>query len=207
MTNPSFNKFYGMQFIPYNIIYHLITDNKAENFWKILYYNTPDCLSKPNLTLSQKRNLIWAPKQTPNGMILPDRQEDYNIYLTYLVGNMQLDGKTILKIYQLDNNPINKYISTLSYEIDIITGYKIPIIDYEGIPVNRCEALEYELLNCLNGADVAGAGLLQFNTDLDGGRLDKARANVGNNSTFSGLSLIMSVQLSNVSSNNLCSIT
>lgn len=204
MTDPSFNRFNGMQFIPYNIIYHLMTNSQSENFWKILYYPTPDCLNQPNLTLSQKRSLIWSPKQTSSGMVLDGRQDNYNIFLTYLVGDMQLEGKTILKIYQCDNNPINKDIATLSYEIDMITGYKISIIDYDGIPVNRCEALEYEILQCLNGVDVAGAGFLQFNTSLNGGRLDKARANIGNNSTFSGISLILSVQITDSNSGASC---
>src|SRR5574344_981576 len=110
MMNSIYNSFDSMPLIPYNIIAYLMQNSQAENFWKLLYYPTYNALLQPNLTLLQKKELIWK-KQ--------DRQEDCNIYLTYLVSNMQLDAKTILKLYQYENNPINKNIATLTYEFDI----------------------------------------------------------------------------------------
>ena len=191
-----FNNFTNMPYIPYNIIAYLVQNSKAENFWKLLYYPNYNALSQPNLTMAQKSSLIWKNQ---------DRQENYNIYLTYLVSNMQLDAKTVLKLYQYENNPINKIKSTLNYEFDILMGAKIAMVDYNGIPCNRAEAIEAEVLNCLNGADVAGAGLLQFNADLDGGHIAKSRFNIGNNSTFTGISFIMSVQWVGVRNDTECS--
>lgn len=192
----SYNIFSNMPYIPYNIISYLAQSSNGDNIFKILYYNTYDCLSKPNLTLSQKMGMIWKNN---------DNQEDYNIYLTYLVGDMQLESKTILKLYQYKNAPIHKNLATLTYAFDILMGQKIAMIDYNGIPVNRIEALEYEILKCLNGKDIGGSGYIQFNQDLDGGGLDSARFNIGNNSTFTGVSLLMSVQISGVSDNAECS--
>lgn len=184
--NAIYNKFDSMPYIPYNIIVHLANDVNAENVWKILYYSTFDCISKPNLTLKQKMGMIWGGE---------DRQENYNIFLTYLVGNMQIDAKTIMKLYQYDVNPVNKNIATAVYEIDLLMGQKTAMIDYNGIPCNRVEVLETELLKSLNGADVAGAGLLTFDTELS--RLCRSGFNIGNNSTFIGISMRLAVQVSN----------
>lgn len=186
MMNSIYNSFDSMPLIPYNIIAYLAQNSQAENFWKLLYYPTYDCLSKPNLTLSQKISMIWKNQ---------DRQEDYNIYLTYLVGNMQLDAKTILKIYQYDNNPINKNIAVSAYEFDILYGQKIAMVEYNGAPCNRAEVLEMELLKSLNGQVVSNAGKFVFDSDMS--RLCRARFNIGNNSTFTGISLIFATQVAN----------
>ena len=185
MNNTIYNKFSTMPYIPYNIIAFLAKSPKAENLWKILAYNTYDCLAKPNLTLKEKMNLIW------NGQ---DRQENYNIFLTYLVGNMQIEAKTILKLFQYDVAPINKNISTVTYEFDILIGQKTAMIDYYGIPCNRAEVFESELLRILNGTDIGGVGLLSFDMQLS--RSARTYFNIGNNSTFTGISLIMAIQVS-----------
>lgn len=190
-----FNTFLNMPYIPYNIIAYLMKNSQAENFWKLLYYNTPDCLSKPNLTLAQKSALIWSPKQTDNGLVLPDRQGDYSIFLTYLVGNMEIEARTVMKLYQYKNKPVDFTTATVQYAFDILMGQKIAIIDYNGVPCNRAEVIEAELLSCLNGADVSGAGYLQFNGKLDGAHEAQARFDIGNNSTFTGISFLMGIQI------------
>lgn len=181
-----YNSFDSMPLIPYNIIVALATSSKAENLWKLLYYPTYDALSQPNLTLAQKMSLVWKNQ---------DRQENYNVFLTYLVGNMELDAKTLLKIYQCDNNPVNKNIATVSYEFDILMGQKIAIVEYKGVPCNRAEVFEQLLIAALNGAVVSGAGKFVFDSNLS--RLCRGRFNIGNNSTFTGISLIFATQVAN----------
>ena len=62
-----FNKFTGLPFIPYRIV-EALTEN--ENLFKLLKYNSYDCLSAENLTLDETLAMVW--KDQPN-------MEDYNI--------------------------------------------------------------------------------------------------------------------------------
>lgn len=188
ISTPIFNKFDSMPKIPYKIIEHLMssTNESSENIWKLLYYNTSDALSQPNLTFDQKKSIIWKGKEPQN---------NFNIYLTYLVENMQLETKSILKVYKVDGNPINRNISTVCYEIDILIGGKIAIVDWDNVPCNRAELIETMLLQTLNGVDVNGAGFFQYNNELSG--LCGSRFNIGNNSTFTGISLVFAVQVAN----------
>ena len=64
------NKFLSMPYIPFRIVMALLEN---DNFCKLVYYNTMDALSRPNLTPAQKRQLIWDGE---------DNMEDYNIFLS-----------------------------------------------------------------------------------------------------------------------------
>ncbi len=192
MNKPIFNSFDTLPFIPYNIISHLAQDPNAENFWKLIYYNEYDCLSQPNLTLAQKVSLIW------NGYD-GKKQEDCNIFLTFQVEDMQTDARTFLKLYKVHSDPINRNVATLAYNFDIQFGGKIAIVQYEGIPCNRADLVEMEILKSLNGADVAGAGFLQYNDDLS--NLCQSRFNLGNNTNYTGVCVVMAVQISSAVSN------
>ncbi|MGL4453542.1 MAG: hypothetical protein ACRCTZ_20475, partial [Sarcina sp.] len=157
-------------------------------FWKILKYPTYDCISKPNLTIEEKSMMIWKNQ---------DNSQDYNIFFNNVVDNMILDSKTLLKLYKFDGSPETHIVSTLSYQFDFLYGTKISIIDYYGIPCNRGDALEAEILKTLNGVEVSGVGMLQYNRRLS--RLCRSFTNYGNSSTFSGNSIVMATLSSDLS--------
>ena len=48
------NKFLSMPYIPFKIIMALLEN---DNFCKLIYYNTIDALSQPNLTMTQKKEI------------------------------------------------------------------------------------------------------------------------------------------------------
>lgn len=181
----AFNLYQGMPFIPYKIIQYLALNN--ENIWKILKYDDYDCLSKPNLTLAEKMDLVWNRQ---------GNQEDYNVFFTQLVENSILESTTILKIYKIITTPRDSIHGVAGYEFDILYGGKIALIDYDGIPCNRGDVMESEILQTLNGADVGGVGLLQFNAKLTS--MSRSNLNLGNSKTFTGTSLIMGVELIDV---------
>ena len=54
-----YNSLSRLPSIGYNILVYLAREPSAENIWKMLKYNDYDCLSKPNLTFSEKMELIW----------------------------------------------------------------------------------------------------------------------------------------------------
>lgn len=185
-----FNKFTSLPFIPYRIIVALM---KNDNFFKLLKYNTYDALSKPNLTDDEKAEMIC---KDDNNM------HDFNIFLTNIEPNELVKSKTILKLYRYDTMPDNGFLSTICYKFDILYGTKNAMVDYEGVPCARVDVMEMELMKTLNGADVAGVGLLQFNHELS--RLSRSTLNIGNNYTFTGTSIIMATQLADVQGDGLC---
>lgn len=179
-----FNKFTGLPFIPYRIVEKL-TEN--ENLFKLLKYNTYDCLGSDNLTLDEKLAMVW--KDQPN-------MEDYNIFLTNIEANELSDSKTFLKIYKYDMLPDNPVLSTVAYKFDVLYGTKNALVEYQGVPCNRSDVIEMEIMKTLNGADVAGVGMLQFNHELS--RLCRSMMTIGNNDTFTGTTIIMATQLADL---------
>ena len=94
------NTFTSMPFIPYKIIGELIYN---ENLFKLIYYDTYDCLSKPNVPIGKKSDLIWQHNKN---------MEDCNIFLTNTKSDIMTDSKTILQLYRYSTVPKNLYIST-----------------------------------------------------------------------------------------------
>lgn len=182
-----YNQFDNLPYVPYNIIVKLFEN---DNLWKMIYYNTYDCLSQAPLTMEQKSDLIWKDQ---------DRMEDYNIFLSSLNENMLPESKTFIKLYNLDMSPDNHIVSTVAYQFEIFCGGKISMIDYNGIPANRLDVIKMEVLKVLNGEDVAGVGVLQFNSKLT--RLCRSGSGtLGDGRKFHGTNLVMATQISSVSS-------
>ena len=186
-----YNNFKMMPYIPYKIIEYLAYNN--ENLWKILKYNTYDCLSEPDLTFNEKMELIWS---------YQGNQEDYRIFITALVENMIPISETMIKIYKditVPRTPIN---AVAGYEIDILYGGKISLIEYNGIPCNRGDVCEAEILSTLNGVEVNGVGRLEFNTQ----KISSSRSalNIGDNKSFTGTSLLLAVDISDIGDDSSC---
>lgn len=186
----SFNKFTSLPFIPYRIVTTLMNN---DNFFKLLKYNTYDALSKPNLTEDEKLELICKDE---------DDMHNFNIFFTNVEPNELVKSKTILKIYRYDTMPDNYALATICYKFDILYGTKNAMVDYQGVPCARIDVMEMELMKTLNGADVAGVGMLQFNHELS--RLSRSTLNIGNNYTFTGTSIIMATQIADTQGVGTC---
>lgn len=183
----SFNQFNSLPYIPYNIISHLAQDPKADGLWKLLKYNGADALSQPSLTLKEKLALVW--KGQP-------KQNEYSVFFTRLVEDEQLEERSLIKIYNADTLPENHLKSICSYAFDILTGAKTTVVDYEGVPCSRIDVMEMFLLQSLNGIEVSGVGVLQFNHGLS--RLSRSTYGIGNNTSYIGTQLIMGVIVSDI---------
>ena len=186
-----YNKYISMPYIPYRIIEYLANNN--ENLWKILKYNTYDCLSEDDLTFEEKMELVWSHEAN---------QEDYKIFLTALVENMIPVSGTIIKIYKEMTLPRNHINAVAGYEIDILYGGKISLVEYNGIPCNRGDVCEAEILSTLNGVEVDGVGKLEFSMKKLGS--SRSSLNIGDNKSFTGTSLLMGVDISDIGDNSSC---
>ena len=180
-----FNNFAMLPSVPYNIIMTLAQNN--ENIFKMLKYNTYDCLSQPSLTFEEKMEMIYKNQ---------DQQQDYRIFLNPLVENMQYDATTILKCFRYDNWPKNHLIAVVVYEFDILFGDKIAMVEYNGIPCNRADVMEMEIMKTLNGADIGGIGQFQFNADLS--QYCRSRMALNNTRNYNGCTIFMAVQIGSI---------
>lgn len=191
-VNTTFNRFRNMPYIPYNIMIYLANEPKAENLFKILKYPTMDCLSQLNLTLEEKMSMIWL--DSP-------QQQDFYIFFTPKVENMEASAKTYIKLYNVEIVPTDVHKAIVCYEFDLQMKGKIDVInvptEYGDIPCNRVEVMQQIILECLNGADVKSVGGLQFSNQLS--RLCRGRNDLSNNKDTVGSSLIMAVMVVDIS--------
>lgn len=176
-----FNSMSSLPYIPYNILTYLAMND--EILWKLLAYNGYDALSQPDLTFSEKMDLVW--KTGP--------QEQFGVFFTPLVEDAIPESKCILKIYNYYTHASDLYNGTVVYAFDFLYGGQMSLVEYNGVPVSRGDLFENRILEILNGAIVGGVGKLMFFDDMS--RYDLAKATIGNSKTFTGMLLYMSVMV------------
>ena len=177
MERLAYNKFTEFSNLCYNILAYLMVQN--EDIWKLLKYDTPDALSKPNLTLEEKRKMIYD----GNG-----DSEHYNVYRSPFVDEAFTEQTSQLRIYALTINPKNRSLATIDLNIDCITHTKLVNIDGGK---SRVELMVEEVLKTLNGQEIDGVGKLFF--DAREAMYDGARFSLFNNRYFYGCQITMSV--------------
>lgn len=176
--------------IPYNILTYLAKEEQI--LWKLLAYNSYDALSKPDLTFSEKMDLIW--KEGP--------QEPYSVFMTNIIDDAIPESKTILKIYNYYIHAKDLYLAPTVYAFDILYGPKMSLVEYNGIPVSRADLFVNRILTLLNGVEVGGVGKLVFFDDMS--RYDLGRTVIGNSKTFTGYQLFLSVNVGDTGKDEGC---
>lgn len=185
-----YNSLSALPSIPYNILTYLAQEEQI--LWKLLYYNSYDALSKPDLTFSEKMDLIW--KEGP--------QEPYSVFMTNIIDDAIPESKTILKIYNYYIHAKDLYLAPTVYAFDILYGPKMSLVEYNGIPVSRSDLFVNRILTLLNGVEVGGVGKLVFFDDMS--RYDLGRTVIGNSKTFTGYQLFLSVNVGDTGRDEGC---
>lgn len=168
-------------YMPYLILNKLLTSNN-ENIFKLLKYPTYDALTKDNLTIKEKRDMIWK---------YGNNQQEYNIFLIPFEEDMNEKTTTILKIWDRIIVPTNHLLADIVFEFDIITHNKIGMVEYNGYPCSRIDVLRTEIIKELNGAEVNGVGTLQFNRGLNSWCKAESGSNMGNNKNYIGTKFLL----------------
>lgn len=165
--------------LSYKIIEHLMTDSKAEILWKLLKYNESDAWSKPDLTLEEKRKLIY-----PGG----PHQEDYSVFFDYMMDDAEYKEKSYLRIYPSYTYPKNRTIGIQGINFEVYVHSKLNHLNNY---TTRIDVIIQTLLEVLNGTDVGSVGLLYF--DAERSSYDKIQM-IGMK-PFKGKTLTMSVNI------------
>lgn len=176
-----YNSYSSLPMVPYNMLKYLALND--EIIWKLLKYDDYDALSQPDLSFTEKMDLVW--KSGP--------QEDYNVFFTNLVEDAIPESKCIIKIYDFYIQPRELYTGIVIYCIEILYGGKNSLVQYNGVPVSRGDLVINRVLETLNGANVNGVGKMTFCDDMS--RYDFARSVVGNSKTFTGMQLFISTMI------------
>lgn len=211
VTGSAFCRYTNLDNIEWKIIDYLVNSKSkyANYLWKILKYDSMDCLTKADLTTQEKRAMIY----NTNG----EATADYRVFLTPFVDDAWSFQSSHLHIYVYGIDPTDHIKGNVHICFEVIVHNKInniygdaseynpqtnPVeLDKNGEPVTLIKSRMTEMLKdviaALNGEMINAVGVMQFNRDLS--PYDTARASLWNNNSFMGHRIIMSTIMSGVS--------
>lgn len=162
------NRYVGTEKAPSRIISALVnnTSEIGNEFWKALYYDEINCLDKPNVSIKDRRKVIYKRGNLNNF-------NGYKIFNFPLLTDSIMDNGEEnliqLRIYQRSILPIDTTKAVISYRIDVYTSSKLAsFLDKDGDLVERTEFLISHLLDMLVNLEIGlGFDLIQFNRELE----------------------------------------
>lgn len=197
---PSFNKFHNLDSVETRVINYIkdTTDEDCERLWKILKHSDMKALYQKNLSAQEKKSLIYQDRDESSCRVFTFR---------YIEDNFE-EVCSLIKVYIHSIQPVNHLIATVNVGIDILTHNKISNVYNDECDVfdggrlveenistkNRNSVMLKAILSTLNGANIEGVGVLQFNKELS----DKCQAEMklSNNKNFYGYTVVLSCQMS-----------
>lgn len=172
-----FNSYEEVPNMPYSIISYLMENE--EILWKLLKYDTPDALEKPNLTLDEKAKLIYK------GI---DNSDSYRVFRTPFIDDTFTTQCQMLRVFLTTLYPQNRTRGLVSFTFECINHIKLANLNGY---LNRAELMVQRIIKCLNGKDINGVGVLFF--DRSKSYYDVAANDIWNNRNFYGFRIIMTV--------------
>lgn len=140
----------AMKLASYRIIEHLIENPDAEIIWKLLKYDDADAYSRPDLTIDEKRELIY------NGQSI---QTDFRVFFDFMMDDAEDKMNTILRVYPAEVYPLTRVTGLCTINLEVFTHAKI---NHLSNYTTRVDVIIQTLLQVLNGADIGGVGVLFF---------------------------------------------
>lgn len=194
----AFNNFSEMPDLPYKIIEVLLTDTSqdAEDFWKLLKYTEVNALKQKNLTLKEKKAMIWQGESI---------EQNFNVFLKPLIGSAMdsAEAQTQLRLYRYNTVPTTQFEAIVCFEADFVTNEKTSLVRRNKILCERTDVMEALFLSVMNGRDIEiGSGVFQFNREMS--RSCNSQLNIGNSKSFYGRSLILALQFVGADSGGGC---
>lgn len=198
----SFNHFTNLDSVETRIIEYIRDSDRpeAQRVWKLLRYNDTKALFQDNLTQKEKNDLIY----------LDQDQDKCRVFNFHYIEDEFVETCSLIKVYIHSIEPVNHLVSKVNVGIDILTHNKLTNVYNdngdvleggrpveENIPVkNRNTVILQALLSVLNGANIEGVGVLQFNGEAT--KKSNVEMRLTNNKNFYGYSLVLSCEMSAV---------
>lgn len=195
------NRYVGTEKAPSRIISALVNDTSeiGNEFWKALYYDETDCLDKPNVSIKDRRKVIYKRGKLNNF-------NGYKIFNFPLLTDSIMDNGEEnliqLRIYQRSILPLDTTKAVISYRIDVYTSSKLAsFLDKDGDLVERTEFLISHLLDMLVDLEIGlGFDLIQFNRELE--RSCRSEQLINNGKLFYARSITIAMLYQNLIGNN-----
>lgn len=195
------NRYVGTEKAPSRIISTLVNDTSeiGNEFWKALCYDEADCLDKPNVSIKDRRKVIYKRGNLNNF-------NGYKIFNFPLLTDSIMDGGEEnliqLRIYQRSILPIDTTKAVISYRIDVYTSSKLAsFLDKDGDLVERTEFLISHLLDMLVDLEIGlGFDLIQFNRELE--RTCRSEELINNGKLFYARSVTIAMLYQNLIGDN-----
>ena len=212
--NVEYNRFVNLDGVEDKILYYLISEkdkNPAQlemvhTIWRILYYNDEYCLiDDEEHPLPKYKDIVKLIDNSGVG------QMNSRLFRYPFVEDTITEQCSQIRVYIDSVTPVNHLTSSVGVAVEVIIHNKIaniinniyneedepnnptelhPLVAYK----NRSTVLLRNILALLNGADVAGVGKLQFNSQLN--RYSQALLGKWNNRNFFGYKALLGCLMS-----------
>lgn len=139
----------GFKNLSYNCISYMMESN--ELIWKLLKYEDPNAFEKPNLTIAEKRAMIYGGQ--------PD-ETLFRVFSSEKQPNAWVHEACILRIFPSSIYPDNRTVNTVTMTFDVYTHYRIDTLSNLN---TRTDTITEEIITLFNGANIGGLGRLFFN--------------------------------------------
>lgn len=207
----SYNRFVNLDNFEFRIIDYLAkSQNKHADFlFKMLKYDGEDCLYQPSLTYEERMKLFYS----DNG-----DASDKRVFMSPYIDDAFVVQCSHLHVYIESVIPQNQVLSTVNIAVESIVHNKISNIygdatlpngepnpsevDKDGNPLIIYKSRAAEMLKCvlaeLNGAFIAGVGMLQFNSQVAESK-SKSELSLWNGRKFFGHKTVFATMVSGAS--------
>lgn len=193
----------------------------VRTLWSILYDNDINCLNRST-------PLDYAKDIAPLVCNTNIMQDNFRVFRSPYMEESWAVECSLIKVYVDSVLPVNHIIGTVNVGIDAIIHNKlmnvaVAVADEANAPQNAAGtvmgiyplgeyngtafSIDYQsrltlmlrcILTLLNGADIQGVGMLQFNRSMEGS-YSQARLGIWNNKNYYGQKIILSFNASGVS--------
>lgn len=216
----AFNRYTNLDGAEWRIIYALAASKTkhAKNLWRMLKYNTSDCLIRDDSDVDPEN-----PNYIANRLALvyvdTGVSDNKKVFLSPYIDDAWVTQSARLDVFVDSIRPTNNINSQVNIGIEIIVHNKINNIDGDAsstdpnsnpselrdgesiIPYkSRATTMLKSVLAELNGVFIDGVGMLQHNMGINSD--SKTTSKVWNNRAYFGFSVIMTTYINGVSVNS-----
>lgn len=177
-NNNEYNQYKQLPQMPYNIVSYLLLNNN--DIWKLLYYTESNALDRTNITIDEKKSLIY------NGESISDNKR---VFFQPFTDDAFTEPCALLRVYPVTIIPENSYIGIVDFAIEIMSHVKINQLNNYS---TRILTMLQQVIETLNGVNINGIGNMFF--DKKGSYGDVARLNIYNNRNYLGYTVVLSTK-------------
>ena len=213
----AYNRYTNLDGAEWRIIHALASSKSkhAKNLWRMLKYNTSDCLIRDDADVDPT-NVNYIANRLALVYVDTGVSDDKKVFMTPYVDDAWVTQSARLDVFVDSIKPTSNINSQVNIGIEIIVHNKINNIDGDASPTDpesnpseirngesiipyksRATTMLKSVLAELNGVFIDGVGMLQHNMQINSE--SKTISKVWNNHAYLGFSVMFSTYINGVS--------